>query len=74
LPDIEYGRKDATSADAKLLSNIPTDKNYKEKLAALGFEDNEIVALSAIHGFGNVWDPVKKNASIYPKLDNYFFK
>ena len=74
IPEIEYGRKDATKADAKLLQNVPTNEKIADRLTALDFDENEIVALSAIKALGTVWDPVKKSGSIYPKLDNYFFK
>lgn len=73
IPEIEYGRKDATIEEATP-TNIDVNSNFKARLSALGFDENEIVALSAVHAFGKVWDPVKKSGSIYPKLDNYYFK
>ena len=76
LDDIDFGRKDATSAsEAGSISNIPNaDGQYANKLREKGFDDNEIVALAAIHAFGTVWDPKKLDISKYPKLDNYYYK
>ena len=75
LDDISYGRKDATSEEeAGKVSNIPTSGNFRANLKAKGFNDDEIVALAAVEAFGVVWDPKKKDASKYPKLDNYYYK
>ena len=38
LPELQYGRKDADKAEVKILDNIPTEHNAKERLTALGFE------------------------------------
>lgn len=30
--------------------------------------------MASIEAFGDVWDPKKKGDSVYPKLDNYYYK
>jgi catalase (peroxidase I) len=75
VPEIVYGRKDAaTENEAGDPSTLPTADNYRSVLQAKGFDDEEIVALASIEGFGQYWDPKKREGSIYPKLDNFYYK
>jgi hypothetical protein len=70
-----YGRKDVTNeSEAGSVELIPKESNFRSNLQAKGFTDDEIVALASVEAFGVVWDPIKKDTSKYPKLDNYYYK
>ena len=55
LNDISYGRQDVQSEkEAGDTKNIPNEQNFKSKLSQNGLTNEEIVALSAVYGFGVV--------------------
>ena len=56
------------------VANIPNASNYAQSLNSRGFDSEEIVALASLETFGEVNDPVKRDSSQYPKLDNYVYK
>jgi hypothetical protein len=75
LDDFAYGRKDLIKeSDAGDVKSIPTAANYVQNLTAKGFTHDEIVALASIEVFGHLWDPKVAEQTVYPKLDNYYYK
>ena len=75
IPEISYGREDVQNKEqAGKVENIPTEQNFKSKLSEKGFTDEEIVALASIFAIGKVEDPLKMSGTVYPKLDNYYYK
>lgn len=74
LDEFAYGRKDAASAE-DCGSNAPISQDsYVAKLQAMGFTDEEVVALASVEGFGVTRDPEHARWSTYPKFGTYYYK
>lgn len=75
LDDFAYGRKEIENeSQAGRMESIPTSANYVSNLQAKGFTADEIVALASIEVFGQLWDPKVADQTVYPKLDNFYYK
>ncbi|CDW89112.1 cytosolic ascorbate peroxidase [Stylonychia lemnae] len=72
---LSYGRVDINNVNqVGDPNNIPNAQNYKQSLAARGFNDEEIAALASVEALGLVQDPAHTELSSHLKIDNFFYK
>ena len=76
--DLKWGREDAKAEDVESFGRAPqpTDSTseYIDAFKTRGFTDQEMVALSYIHAFGNVHHPNQRVRSDFPTFDSYWLQ